>query len=335
MAEEYGVKLKVTADTADAQASMDELLRQKSQRVQNAAGAASGGSASGGSGIDPKRVGKGLGQAFNKEVEDGPTGKMIGKAIAGFVLHQGLGSAFSFARTVGGDNTNVNRAEGSVGGALQFGTVGAMLGGPWGAAIGGLVGAASGLIGEYGKERQARQQTKFGMWQAANQADESLMAGLGSMAQNRLLGWQGSRENRIEWLTANRKDIQDRRQEASNRLSAFGGDTTSREYAYLQGEYTRLTGQYGQALSAEMQERMKPLYDSFEAGDFSDAFSKRGLTVGATVDVAGANERIIDQQQKMVDLLQRLVDSANAGAGVNGARLSEALRDIMDSTTLR
>ena len=34
MAEEYGVKLKVTADTAEAEASMDKLLDRKARRVQ-------------------------------------------------------------------------------------------------------------------------------------------------------------------------------------------------------------------------------------------------------------------------------------------------------------
>ena len=39
MAEEYGVRLKVTADTAEAEKSMDQLLDRKARRVQDATGA--------------------------------------------------------------------------------------------------------------------------------------------------------------------------------------------------------------------------------------------------------------------------------------------------------
>lgn len=335
MAEEYGVKLKVTADTAEAQQQMDELLQRKSQRVRDAVSPSNGEGATGGTGINAKRLGRNLGQSFNDEVSKGPSGKMIGKAIAGFILHQGIGTAFSFARTAGGDNTNVDRAQGAVGGAVQYGTAGAMIGGPWGALIGGALGGIMGLVGQLGKERQDRQNTRLGMWNSAWSSNESTMSGLGSVAQQRLLDWQGSRENRVEWLTQNRKDLWTREQEARKRLSDFNGDTSSKEYAYLQGDYQRTLSQYNQAISAEMQERIKPAYEMYDASEFSDAFSKRGLSVGASVDVGTANERIIDQQAKMVELLQEIVKASHDGAGMYGANLNEILNRIVQETALR
>ena len=337
MAEEYGVRLKVSADTEEARQQMDELLDRKAQRVQDATGTGTSQPQSvvGVSVDGARRAGRAAGQEFEKTVSKGPTGAMIGKALAGFVLHQGIGTALSLARTVGGDNTNLNRAQASISGAIQYGTMGAMVGGPWGAVIGGALGAGAGLFGAYGKEREDRQNTRVGMWQNAWQNSEGVLAGFGAMAQQRLLGWQGSRENRIEWLATNRQDLQARQRKAADDLSSFSGDKTSTRYAYLQGEYQRLSSQYNQALSAEMTERMKPLYDPYGASDFSDAFSRRGLNVGASVDIQSANEKIIDQQAQMVSLLQRLVDMSNSGAAANGERLGEALREIVAATALR
>lgn len=346
--EEYGVRLKVTADTADAKEKLDELIDEKSRRVQDAVQALDGGgarparpaspSAPASSGAaDPglRRSGRDFGKGFSEEVARGAAGKAIGKAFAGFVLHQGIGTAFSFARTAGGDNLAVDRAQSLASGALQFGTMGAMMGGPVGAAVGALVGGISGLASQLGREREQRQQTRMGMWQTVYQGNQQTLSGLGAIAQRRLLDWQGSRENRIDWLAHNREDLRARRNDASRRLADFGGDTSSAEYQVLQGEFQRLNGQYNAALSEEMQERMTPLRELYDAGDFADALSKRGLSVGPTVDVGSANEKVIEQQEKMVGLLQKIVDQANAGAGSTGAGLNGILHDIIDQTVLR
>ena len=157
----------------------------------------------------------------------------------------------------------------------------------------------------------------------------------GAEAQKRLLGWQGSREARIEWLTSNRRDLQARQKESADRLAAFSGDQTSTAYTYLQGEYQRLSTLYNRALYDEDLERMSPLYDPYTASEFSDAFSRRGLTVGPSVDVASANGKVIELQERMVDLLQRIVDASNAGAAANGERLDAVLRDIVETTGLQ
>ena len=336
MAEEYGVRLKVTADTADAEKSMDELLDRKARRVQDAAGAGGESAAAGGVSADSaRRAGRAAGREFERAVSGGAAGKAIGRALAGFALHQGLGAAFSFARTPGADNTGVNRAQSAVSGALQFGTAGAMLGGPVGAAVGAALGGAFGLAQQLANERKERRETRVGMWQTAWQNNEGLLSGFGAEAQRRLLDRQGSRQARIEWLTANRKDVQARQVEARDRLAAFSGDRTSTEYTYLQGEFQRLSALSNRAVYDEMQERMSPLHDPYTASEFSDAFSRRGLTVGPAVDVASANGKVVDQQARMVDLLQRLVDASNAGAAANGERLTSALRDIFETTALQ
>ena len=126
---DYEVKLRVDADAEDAKRDLDDI-EAKGQRVKRSL---SGGGGGGGKG--PRATGREMGDELGKVA-----GRAIGKAVAGFIAHQVSGLVFEGMRTHGGDNTNVNRAESTVGGALQGGTMGAMVGGPWGAAIGAVLG---------------------------------------------------------------------------------------------------------------------------------------------------------------------------------------------------
>lgn len=354
MADEYGIKLKVTADTADAQKELDRLLEAKSKRVQEAAAAAAGGGAassspSGGSSDAGRKAGVAAAQEFNRaasagsrktgrdiakgfgdEAAGGAAGRAIGKAVAGFAMQQIVGTAFASARTPGGDNTNVDRAQSAVSGALQYGTMGAMLGGPWGAAIGALVGGVSGLAGQLAAERQQRQEVRNGYRMQWNQANESTLAGWGSMAKSRLLDWQGSREGRLEWLAENRMDTARAVNAAQAKMESVAGmDKTSNEFVRAQQDLSRAMAAYQTAVNDEAQERMRPLYDPYSVGDFGDSMGARGLFVGPQVDVAGANDKVIEQQTRMVDLLQKLVDLSNQGNGLDNANYRAAQDVIM------
>lgn len=322
--EEYGVKLKVTADTAEAQQMMDELIQQNQKRVQQSVSPSDGGGASGG--INPKNAGKKLGQAFNQEVS-GKSGTAIGKAIAGFILHQGLGAVLSSQRVVGGDNRNVDRAQAGFGGAMQFGTIGAMLGGPAGAVIGALLGGMTGLFSQYGKERQERQAAFLSRVESQRGAKEGALGSIGSMAASNLVDWQGDRESRIAWMSDYRNKIGNQLFEARFKTSNFNGDVNSTEYKHLAENEQRLQGLYYKSMNEEMDMRMDRLYDPFSGAEFTDNFSKRGLSVGAQVDVGSVNQKIVDQQQQMVDCLEKLVDLAIAGnyGGDREGNLEKAL----------
>ena len=352
MAEEYGIRLKVTADTADAQKELDKLLEAKSRRVQEAAAAATGGAAPGSSGgasgasgrgdwevqilrvgTEAKKAAKEAGrvqaQNFTREVKDANIGGLIGKAAAGFILHQAASTAFSFARTAGGDNSGVDTAEGVFMGAGAGALMGAKFG-PWGAAIGALVGGVSALAGQAAAERQQRQEVANGYRMQWNQSNESTLTGWGETAKARLLDWQGSREGRLEWLKGNRLDTARALNAAQARMDAVAGmDKTSNEFVKAQQNLSRAMSAYHTAVNDEAQERMKPLYDPYTVGSFGDSMGAKGLSVGPQVDVASANDRVIEQQTRMVDLLQKLVDLSNQGNGLDNANFRAAQDVIM------
>ena len=352
MADEYGIRLKVTADTADARKEIDSLLEAKSRRVQEAAAAATGGAApspgaggaSGSSGRDwevqilrvgnetkkaAKEAGRAQSQTFTKEVKDANLGGLIGKAAAGFIVHQVAGTAFSLARTAGADNTGVDRAQGAFMGAGAGALMGARFG-PWGAAIGAAVGGVSGLVNQLAGERQQRQEVQNGYRMQWNQANESTLTGWGNMAKSRLLDWQGSRAGRLEWLEGNRMSTARALNAAQAKMDSVAGmDKTSNEFVKAQQDLSRAMTAYQTAVNDEAQERMKPLYDPYSVGDFGDSMGSKGLFVGPQVDVAGANDKVIEQQTRMVDLLQKLVDLSNQGNGLDNANIRAAQDAIL------
>ena len=384
MAEEYGIRLKVTADTAEAKSEIDSLLDEKRKRVQDAVGGVSSGSSadgkilpdaaarnagreigksvnrelaknvagkaigkivggvSSGKSEDGKllpdatsrNAGREIGKSVNRELAKSDAGKAIGKAIAGFALHQGLGTAFGLMREPGGNNVNLDRGQATVQGAVQYGMMGAMVGGPAGAAIGSLVGGLAGIVGQLSKERENYGNVRIGNWQTALGVNESVASGLGAIANQRILAGLGG-SDRLDYLSSERKKTYDSLVAARSKVEkiAKGGDTSSTEYMYAQGEYGRLSQLYGQKLSAEMQERLSA-DGAISARDFSDSMSARGLSVGPQVDVASVNAKITESQGVTNDLLRQLVDLQREGAAADGSRLAQALHEIKDATSL-
>ena len=163
-----------------------------------------------------------------------------------------------------------------------------------------------------------------------NQANESTLAGWGSMAKSRLLDWQGSRAGRLEWLEGNRRDTARAVNAAQAKMDAVSGmDKTSNEFVRAQQDLSRAMAAYQTAVNDEAQERMRPLYEPYSVGDFGDSMGARGLFVGPQVDVAGANDKVIEQQTRMVDLLQTLVDLSNQGNGLDNSNYRAAQDVIM------
>ena len=318
---DYEVKLRVDADAEDAKRDLDDI-EAKGQRVKRSL---SGGGGGGGKG--PRATGREMGDELGKVA-----GRAIGKAVAGFIAHQVSGLVFEGMRTHGGDNTNVNRAESTVGGALQGGTMGAMVGGPWGAAIGAVLGGVTGLIGELQKEQRQMAAVKIGMRMSAWQAGEGTTSSIGKTALNALLdrAWTGN-GGRAEILRGQAVDAQREYKAASARMEeAAGWDQESTEFKMRQAEYNRTQQQYYGAVTEWANERIAGMGNAkpYEAGAFNDSFSSRGMYVGPQVDAAEVNDVLGERMQDQINLLRELVNISNAGAGRQLERLQEIVNKL-------
>ena len=323
---DYEVKLRVDADAAEAKKDLDEI-EAKGQRIKRTLGAGGGGGGKG-----PRAQGREMGDEFSKVA-----GRALGKAIAGFVAHQVSGIVFEGWRTYGGDNTNVDRAQATAGGAMQYGTMGAMVGGPLGAAIGALVGGVTSLVGQMQKERNQKaavdQGIRMSNWEAAN----ATTAGIGKSAMAALVdrAWTGN-GGRAEVLRGQVTDTLGQYQTARARLSeASGWDQNSEAFKARLADFQRTQQQYFVALQDWAGEKLGGISSAkpYEAGEFGDAFSARGMFIGPQVDAAEVNDKLGDRMQEQVNLLRQLVDISNQGAGYQNERLRE-LVDKIDKLSL-
>lgn len=323
---DYEVKLRVDADAEDAKKDLDEI-EAKGRSVKRSL---EGGGGGGGKG--PRQHGREMGDEFSKVA-----GRAIGKAVAGFIAHQAASLAFEGMRTYGGDNTNVDRAQSAAGGALQYGTMGAMVGGPIGAAIGALVGGVAGLVGQLQKEERQRAAVDQGIrssnWEAANGA----AAGIGKNALGALLdrAWTGN-GGRREILRGQVLDTLGAYRTARRRLEeASGWDQEYEGFKTRQSDFQRAQQQYYGAVQDYANERIASIGEvrPYSAAEFGDAFSARGMYIGPQVDAAGVNDTLGDRMQEQVNLLRQLVEISNAGAGYRNERLAEMV-DKLDRLAL-
>ena len=190
MATNYDLKLVVDADTTEAQRKLDAL-----------GGGTSGGASPSGSSIPSpspaaqeaaERVRRfRLDPNYKPNLSNNPddfgkkagevAGRAIGKAVAGFVAHEVASTIFNGLKTPGGDNRTVNKAEATVGGALKYGTIGAMIGGPLGAIIGSLAGAGMGYFQEDQRQKKAVEARDNAMSRANEQLKVSTQRGSGRL----------------------------------------------------------------------------------------------------------------------------------------------------------
>ena len=325
---DYEVKLRVDADGKQAERELDEI-ESRGQRVKRSL---EGGGGGGGGGKGPRQLGRDMGDEFSRVA-----GKAIGKAIAGFVAHQVSGVLFEGMRTYGGDNTNVDRAQAAVGGAMQYGTMGAMVGGPLGAAIGALVGGVTSLVGQMQKERNQRaavdQNIRISNWQSA----EGATTGIGKSALGALLdrAWTGN-GGREKILRGQVKDTLGGYRDARRRFEeASGWDPNSEAFKVRQAEFQGAQQAYFGAIQEYANEKIGSIGNAkpYEAAEFGDAFSARGMFIGPQADVAGANDALGDRMQEQIGLLRQLVDISNQGAGYQNERFRELI-DKVDKLSL-
>ena len=299
---DYKTTLVVGADTTQAEEKLDKLKRK-------ADGTGGDGTPPAppppGGDRDPRRQGEEFGRAAYKQ---------IGRAVAGFALHQVAGIAFAAARTPGGNNVNVDRAEAGVGGALQYGTMGAMLGGPLGAAIGGLAGAVAGLARHEMELRKQVAENVMARQDTVYRANVSSTTRASDAAFAELTRGRTT-EERIAMLEARRQEIRSgegqwsiANLEASIRRREAAGDIKSHEYqaetANLEMQRQRETALSDMIIAARMDARAP---EAVTAGDFSDAYSKRGLQIGGDAATAAMDEQLAIGREQ-VQLLRRIAD---------------------------
>ena len=321
---EYDLKLVVDADTTEAQRKLDAL----------------GGGASGGKGAAPSGTPAGPGtvptspeaEAAAKRVrvlraglegkpnlsnnpddfgrKAGETaGKAIGKAVAGFLAHEVAATIFTGMKTPGGDNRGVNQAEAGVGGALKYGTMGAMLGGPLGAAIGGIGGAIMGIFQERQRQQKAVEARDNAIKYLERSSVRDVVNGASDSAFSRSLELSGGWRQRMEMIRARRNEIEHGEGDVSI-------DTLKKEIkdADPESDYGKelaqilqtQMGRWSSLARQEIDEGLAVAPGRLDAGSAADSWAKRGVFVGAQVDVAQVNEKIMGEVQGCRALLEKI-----------------------------
>ena len=158
----------------------------------------------------------------------------------------------------------------------------------------------------------------------------------GVMALERILQFSGSKEQRLSLLRQQQDELENgdgqmslKNLRAKRDRYIAEGDTESVEYQMTESDIAMQTAQLENLRRKEFQEqymttRLKP----WEGSDFADSFSRKGLYMGAQVDVAAANKPIIDELKRLNDMMRGFLSQAtdHLGDRADGAlRLTEIL----------
>ena len=325
MATNYDLKLVVDADTTEAQRKLDAL-----------GGGTSGGASPSGSSIPSpspaaqeaaERVRRfRLDPNYKPNLSNNPddfgkkagevAGRAIGKAVAGFVAHEVASTIFNGLKTPGGDNRTVNKAEATVGGALKYGTIGAMIGGPLGAIIGSLAGAGMGYFQEDQRQKKAVEARDNAMSRANEQLKVSTAMSASDSAFGKSLDLAGGWRQRQEMIRARRDEIESGSGSWSiasleRKLKALDPESDDSKTVASQIEMQR-----NRVASLDQQlldEGLAVAPSRMDPASVADSWAKRGVQVGAQVDVAQVNEKIMGEVQSCRTLLEKIANMANDG----------------------
>jgi hypothetical protein len=315
MATDYDLRLVVDADTSAARQKLDELGDSRpggkeplapSAESQAAAERVRQGMPAAGKGAG----GKGAGEEFGRAAGD-VAGRMIGKAVAGFVAHQVASVVFAAMKTPGGDNRAVGMAEAGVGGALQYGTMGAMVAGP-----------IAGLAGEAVRQKKALEARDAGirMSDYARERDTPIAASDNAFRQS--LEYAGGWRQRADAIRARRDAIANG--EGSWSIKSLtetlkGLDPESNRGKTVAANLETQKQRVAQLDQQLIQEGLPWQPGRLEPGSVTDSFAKRGIQVGATVDVAQVNDRIMSEVQDCRRLLERIANMGTDNLHTVGA----------------
>ena len=236
-------------------------------------------------------------------------GRAIGKAVAGFMAHEVAGTIFTALKTTGGDNRNVNQAEAGVGGALRYGTMGAMLGGPLGAIIGGIGGAIMGVFQEQQRQRKVREARDNELELQERDMVRGVTGSASDSAFTRSLELAGGWRQRREMIRARRNEIEHGeggRSIDTLKKNIKDADPESDYGKELAQVLQMQMGRWASLARQEIDEGLAVAPGRLDAGSAADSWAKRGVFVGAQVDVAQVNEKIMGEVQSCRVLLEKI-----------------------------
>ena len=323
MATDYDLRLVVDADTSAARQKLDELGNSRSGGKEPLAPSAEAQAAAERvrNGISPdsgkKPGGKGAGEEFGRAAGD-VAGRMIGKAVAGFVAHQVASTVFAAMKTPGGDNRAVGMAEAGVGGALQYGTMGAMVAGPIGAAVG----AIAGLAGEAVRQKKALEARDAGILMADYARGRDTAISISDNAFRQTLDYSGGWRQRADAIRARRDAIANGEGTWSIKSlteTLKGLDPESSRGKTVAANLETQKQRVAQLDQQLIQEGLPWQPGRLEPGSVTDSFAKRGIQVGATVDVAQVNDRIMSEVQDCRRLLEKIANMGTDNLHTVGA----------------
>ena len=333
MATNYDLKLVVDADTTEAQRKLDAL-----------GGGTSGGASPSGSSVPApspaaqeaadrvRKIGLDMSRSpahsnnpddFGKKAGD-VAGKAIGKAIAGFLAHEVSTTFFNGLKTSGGDSRDINTAQAGVGGTIQGGMTGAMVGGPIGAAVGALGGALMGMFQEQQRQDAAAEARDNSLYWGDYRRNVNSAMRAGDSAFDRSLELAGGSRQRQEMIRARREEIErgsgswsikNLRQQLKN-LDPESDEGKS-VLANINMQRDRVAALDRQLL----EEGLTVAPNRLDPGSIADSWAKRGVQIGAQVDVAQVNEKIMGEVQSCRQLLEKIANMTNDSViGAVGAR---------------
>ena len=252
-------------------------------------------------------------------------GKSLGGFAAGMILQQGFTALTGALATVPGRRREANVLGQVGGGAIAGAAAGAMLG-PVGAVVGGVLGAATGAISSLAEEAkiardalkdlrtQARQQTLSTGMRRQDEAFERLLSGMNREQRDEAIS---ERANQIRYGDG---DASIRNLEAWLSKEAKAGRTDTEVYeqkrALLSQQYARVE-HLGRLDDKNYFMNLPKL---LEQRDMTDSLQKMGGTVGPKVDVADANQRMIDLLRQLLESTRIIANHAvDETGGINAA----------------
>ena len=295
------VDIHLRADTAQA----TQQLRSVSRELNAASGVAS----------DAPKGARALAQA---ESAGAPIGKIIGKAMVGFVAHEGLSTVSSLVGSRQGGRLWGNRIASVGGSAVAGGTAGALVGSMipgLGTAIGASVGAIAGAVTGFVKTMSEETRN---FREAMNAISSSHIA----VGNTQTLGKQDRAFERLQTLRQRPEQVsalEDRLQtlrfgQGPNSIKSLqtrilkaekAGATDSVEYLNDKDLFARQKGREA-TIMRQLEELRLPVASApLQAREVVDSLGAMGGTVGANVDVADVNQRQLEVLRQIYDALSK------------------------------
>lgn len=297
------VDIRLRADTAQA----SQQLRAVSRDL-NAATEASTGSGS------PK----GSNALAQAESAGAPLGKIIGKAMVGFVAHEGLSTVSSLVGNRQGGRLWGNRIASVGGSAVAGGTAGALvgsmipgLGTAIGASIGTIAGAVTGFVKTMSEEARNFREAMNAISSSHIAVGNTQTLGTQDRAFERLQSLRqrpeqvSALEDRLATLRFGEgpnsiKNLQSRILKAEK-----AGETDSVEYLNDKDLFARQKGREA-TIMRQLEEMQLPVSGSpIQAREVVDRLGAMGGTVGAQVDVADVNQRQLDVLRQIYEAISK------------------------------